>query len=313
MQCAPWERLPDDCEVVPFQDHLTEEDELAARLADFDIVMLMRERTPFSRSLLERLPGLRMVANTAMWNVALDLECCTERGITVSGTGGGSMPTFELTWGLIFALMRNLSLEHEQTRRGGWQQSLGVELAGKTLAILGLGTIGRRVAEVGHAFRMEVIAWSRNLTEAQAAESGVRKVAKEELLSAGDVFTIHYRLGERSQGMIGAAELARLKPTAFLINTARAEIVDEAALIEVLRNRSIAGAALDVFDREPLPAGHPYLAMDNVILSPHMGYVTREVYRTFYGETLENILAFLEGNPIRVLNPEVLQGDGGKG
>ncbi len=313
MQCAPWERLPDDCEVVAFQDHFTDEDELAARLADFDIVMLMRERTPFPRSLLERLPRLRMVANTAMWNVALDLECCTERGILVSGTGGGSMPTFELTWGLIFAVMRNLSLEHERTRRGGWQQSLGVELAGKTLAILGLGTIGRRVAEVGHAFRMEVIAWSQNLTEAQAAESGVRKVAKEELLAEGDVFTIHYRLGERSRGMIGAAELARLKPTAFLINTARAEIVDEAALIEVLRNRSIAGAALDVFDREPLPAGHPYLEMDNIILSPHMGYVTWEVYRTFYGETLENILAFLAGNPIRVLNAEVLKGNGGKG
>jgi phosphoglycerate dehydrogenase-like enzyme len=307
MQCAAWDKLPADCEVVSFRDHLDDEEAIAERLAGFEIVMLMRERTPFPRSLLEKLPKVRMIANTGMWNATLDLECCTERGILVCGTAGGSMPTFELTWGLIFAVMRNIPLEHERTRQGAWQQSLGVELAGKTLGLLGLGTIGRRVAQVGRAFDMEVIAWSLNLTDELARECGARRVPREQLLGEADVLSIHYRLGERSRGMIGKHELALMKATAYLINTARSQIVDEAALVEALRNRAIAGAALDVFDQEPLPAGHPLLALDNCILSPHMGYVTREVYRSFYGETLENILGFLAGEPVRVLNPELLE------
>ena len=308
MKCAAWDTLPAGCELEVFHDHLEDVDALAGRLRDCEIVMALRERTPFSRALLERLPKLKMLANTAMWNVVVDMDCCTERGILVCGTGGGSMPAFELTWGLIFAITRNIPLEHYETQGGAWQSSLGIELDGRVLGLLGLGTIGSRVAEVGRAFRMRVLAWSRNLTAQQAAQCGAELASsKEELLREADIVSLHYRLGERSRGIIGEAELALMKPGAYLINTSRGPLVKEDALIDALRRKAIAGAAMDVFDQEPLPADHPYRKLDNVVVSPHMGYVTEETLGRYYGETLENIIAYLAGEPIRVLNPEVLE------
>ncbi|MCZ6647390.1 MAG: D-2-hydroxyacid dehydrogenase family protein [SAR324 cluster bacterium] len=308
MGCADWSRLPQGCELEIFHDHMTGVEVLAERLADFDVVMAMRERTPFPRALLERLPRLKMVANTAMWNVSLDIDCCTELGILVCGTAGGSMPTFELTWGLIFAITRNIPLEHYETQGGAWQSSLGIELDGRTLGLLGLGTIGGRVAEVGRVFGMRVIAWSANLTAEQARACGAELAAsKEAVLREADILSLHYRLGERSRGMIAEAELALMKPGAYLINTSRGPLVKEAALIDALQRRAIAGAALDVFDQEPLAPDHAYRKLDNVIVSPHMGYVTEETYGIFYGETLENILAYLKDEPLRVLNPDVLE------
>ncbi|MCZ6531452.1 MAG: D-2-hydroxyacid dehydrogenase family protein [SAR324 cluster bacterium] len=308
MGCADWSRLPQGCELEIFHDHMTGVEVLAERLADFDVVMAMRERTPFPRALLERLPRLKMVANTAMWNVSLDIDCCTELGILVCGTAGGSMPTFELTWGLIFAITRNIPLEHHETQGGAWQSSLGIELDGRTLGLLGLGTIGGRVAEVGRVFGMRVIAWSTNLTAEQARACGAELAAsKEAVLREADILSLHYRLGERSRGMIAEAELALMKPGAYLINTSRGPLVKEAALIDALQRRAIGGAALDVFDQEPLAPDHAYRKLDNVIVSPHMGYVTEETYGIFYGETLENILAYLKDEPLRVLNPDVLE------
>ncbi|MCZ6557255.1 MAG: D-2-hydroxyacid dehydrogenase family protein [SAR324 cluster bacterium] len=308
MGCADWSRLPQGCELEIFHDHMTGVEVLAERLADFDVVMAMRERTPFPRALLERLPRLKMVANTAMWNVSLDIDCCTELGILICGTAGGSMPTFELTWGLIFAITRNIPLEHYETQGGAWQSSLGIELDGRTLGLLGLGTIGGRVAEVGRVFGMRVIAWSTNLTAEQARACGAELAAsKEAVLREADILSLHYRLGERSRGMIAEAELALMKPGAYLINTSRGPLVKEAALIDALQRRAIAGAALDVFDQEPLAPDHAYRKLDNVIVSPHMGYVTEETYGIFYGETLENILAYLKDEPLRVLNPDVLE------
>ena len=308
MQCAAWETLPAGCEVQVFHDHLEDVDALVERLQEFDVVMALRERTPFPRALLERLPRLKMLANTGMGNVAVDIKCCTERGILVCGTGGGGASTFELTWGLILAITRNIPLEHQATQQGAWQRSLGMDLEGRVLGLLGLGRIGSRVADVAQAFRMRVLAWSRNLTAEQAAKCGAELASsKEELLKKADIVSLHYRLGERSRGMIAEAELALMRPSAYLINTSRGELVKEQALIDVLQRKAIAGAAMDVFDQEPLPADHPYGKLENVVVTPHLGYITQGTYDEFYGETLENIIAYLEGAPKRVLNPEVLE------
>ena len=306
LKCADWKRLPAGCEVIPFHDYLVDEDALVERLKDFQVVCIMRERTPIPGRLIKRLPNLKMVANTGMWNVALDIETCTEQGVLVCGTGGGSVPTMELTWGLIFAAMRQVHKEDAATRAGKWQTTLGIGLEGKTIGLIGLGRIGGGAAGVAKAFGMRVLAWSANLTDEKASEFQAERVELETLLRESDVVSIHYRLGDRSRGLLGKAELAMMKPGAFLINTARSQIVDEAALVEALRRGTIAGAGLDVFDQEPLPPDHPFLSLENVVLSPHVGYVTEEVYRSFYGESLENIEAFLAGAPIRVLNPEVL-------
>jgi phosphoglycerate dehydrogenase-like enzyme len=308
MQCAAWETLPAGCEVQVFHDHLEDVDALVERLRDFDIVMALRERTPFPRALLERLPRLKMLANTGMWNAAVDIDFCTERGILVCGTGGGGISTFELTWGLILAITRNIPLEHQATQQGAWQRSLGMELEGRVLGLLGLGRIGSRVAEVALAFRMRVLAWSQNLTGEQAATCGAELASsKEDLLKEADIVSLHYRLGERSRGMIAEADLALMRPSAYLINTSRGELVKEQALIDALQRNAIAGAAMDVFDQEPLPADHPFRELDNVVVTPHLGYVTEGTYGEFYGETLENIIAYLEGSPKRVVNPEVLE------
>ena len=296
-----WERLPTDCQIEAFRDHLKDEDALAQRLQPFDIVVAMRERTAFPRSLLSRLPSLRLLVTTGMRNAAFDMQATKDLGITVCGTGGLPTPTAELTWGLIIGCARHIAVEDRATRAGHWQTTIGPTLHGKTLACLGLGNLGSQVAKVGLAFGMEVIAWSQNLTPERAEQVGVRLVSKDELFSHADVLSIHLVLSERTRGLVGARELALLKSDAFLINTSRGPIVDEDALVAALRERRIAGAGLDVFDEEPLPAGHPYLQLGNTLITPHLGYVTLETYERFYGGAVEDILGFLSGSPVRVV------------
>lgn len=304
---ADWSRLPGHCRVEAFHDHVADEDALARRLADFEVVMALRERTRFPASLLERLPKLKLLASVGPRNAAIDLAAATRLGIMVTYTAGAPDSTGELTWGLILGLARKIPQEHAALRAGCWQTTLGIEMAGRTLGVIGLGHIGGRVAQVGKAFRMRVIAWSQNLTTERAQEVGAEKVALADLLRQADVVTIHTRLSERTRGLLGAKELALMKPTALLVNTSRAPIVDHAALVDALRNRRIAGAAVDVYEQEPAPADNPLLRLDNVVATPHLGYVTEEVYRVFYGQTVENILSYIEkGAPERLLNPEVL-------
>ena len=303
LSMADWKSLPAGTDVVAFPDHLADEGVLAARLADFDIVMAMRERTPFTRSLLERLPRLRLLITAGMRNASIDMKAAADRGITVCGTAGLPYPTAELAWALILGLMRRIPAEDRATREGRWQVSLGVGLNGKTLGVLGLGTLGSRVAKVGRAFEMEVLAWSPNLTAARAAEVGATLAPRDELLARADIVSIHLVLGDRSRGLIGARELGLMKGSAYLVNTSRGPIVDEAALIRALRDGTIAGAGLDVFDIEPLPRDHPFRSLPNIVISPHLGYVTEETYRVFYGQALEDIQAFLRGEPVRVLRP----------
>jgi phosphoglycerate dehydrogenase-like enzyme len=300
---ADWDSLPAGTEVVVFRDHLADPAAVAARLAGFDVVVAMRERTPFPRALLERLPRLRLLVTTGMRNAALDLPAAAERGIVVCGTAGLPYPTAELTWGLILALARHIPREDRATRDGRWQETLGIGLNGKTLGVLGLGTLGSRVARIGRAFEMEVLAWSQNLTAARAAEVGATRVPRDELLARADVVTIHLVLGDRTRGLIGAAELARMKPTALLVNTSRGPIVDQAALLQALDRGTIAAAGLDVFDEEPLPADHPLRRHPRTVITPHLGYVTEETYRVFYGQALEDVQAYLHGAPVRVLRP----------
>lgn len=303
LRMADWRSLPADAEVVVFRDHLADPDAVAARLADFDVVMAMRERTPFPRALLDRLPRLRLLVTAGMRNAAIDLRAAADRGVLVCGTAGLPYPTAELTWGLILSLVRRIPLEDRATRDGRWQEGVGLGLNGKTLGVLGLGSLGSRVARVGRAFEMEVLAWSQNLTAERAAEVGAALVGRDELLARSDLVTIHLVLSERTRGLIGARELARMKRTAYLVNTSRGPIVDEAALVRALRDGTIAGAGLDVFDEEPLPLDHPLRRLPNTVITPHLGYVTEETYRIFYGQALEDIRAYLRGEPIRVLRP----------
>lgn len=303
LDMADWHRLPDEVEISVFNDHLADETALAERLAPFEMIAVMRERTPFPRALLQRLPRLRLLLTGGMKNAALDLDAAAECGVTVCGSPSPGHATAELTWGLILALSRHLPAEERALRAGRWQTRLGRDLHGKTLGLLGLGRLGRRVAAIGAAFGMRVVAWSAKLDAATAAEHGAEYLSKDALLADADVVSIHLRLGERSRGLIGARELALMKPTALLINTSRAPIVDRAALLDALRERRIGGAGLDVFDVEPLAADEPLLALDNVVLSPHIGFVTEETYRVFYSHMVENILAFLDGEPRHRLNP----------
>ena len=300
---ADWATLPAGTKVEVFQDHLADLDALAARLADFEVVVAMRERTPFPRALLERLPRLKLLVTTGMRNASIDVQAASERGIMVCGTAGLPYPTAELTWALILGLFRRIPTEDRQTRAGRWQVSLGLGLNGKTLGVLGLGTLGSRVARVGHAFEMTVLAWSQNLTAERAGEVGATLVAKDELLARADVVTIHLVLGERTRGLIGARELGLMRPTAHLVNTSRGPIVDEDALVRALREGKIAGAGLDVFDEEPLPLDHPLRQLPSTVITPHLGYVTEETYRIFYGHALEDVQAYLRGQPVRVLKP----------
>ncbi|MCC6237140.1 MAG: D-2-hydroxyacid dehydrogenase family protein [Dehalococcoidia bacterium] len=301
---ADWSAVQARAEVVALPLHLSSEDELAVALGDAEVIVLMRERTPVRRSLLERLPGLRLIVTTGMGNAAVDIEAARERGVTVSGTRALGAPTAELTWGLILGLLRHIPAEDAAIRSGRWQTSVGVGIEGKTLGVLGLGRLGSQVARVGLAFGMHVLAWSQNLTQARAEEVGVELApSKEALLGRADVVTVHLVLSDRTRGLLGAADLARMRPTAFLVNTSRGPIVDEAALVAALHDGTIAGAALDVFDEEPLPEGHPLLDAPHLVLTPHLGFVTQENYRLFYGDVVEDIVGFLDGTPVRVIEP----------
>jgi len=303
LSMADWKSLPAGTEVVVFKDHVAAEDAVAGRLADFDIVMALRERTPFPRTLLERLPKLKLLITAGMRNASIDMKAAAERGVTVCGTAGLPYPTAELAWGLILSLMRRIPAEDRATREGRWQTSLGLGLNGKTLGVLGLGTLGSRAAKVGLAFEMDVLAWSQNLTAERAKEIGVTLVPKDELLARSDIVSIHLVLGERTRGLIGARELGLMKRSAYLINTSRGPIVDEAALIRALGDGTIAGAGLDVFDEEPLPLDHAFRRLPNIVITPHLGYVTSETYHIFYGHAVEDIKAYLDGKPVRVLTP----------
>jgi phosphoglycerate dehydrogenase-like enzyme len=299
---ADWSRVP-DAEVVVFHDHVADEDALVARLRDFDVICAMRERTPFPRSLLSRLPDLKLLVSAGARNRSIDLDAAADHGITVCGTDNLPTPAAELTWALILAVARHVPQEDAAVRAGGWQHTVGTDLAGATLGVIGLGRLGERVARVGQAFGMDVVAWSQNLTDQRAAEVGVRRVGKDELLRTADVVTVHVVLSDRSRGLIGRKELALMKPSAVLINTARGPIVDEEALIDAIRNRSIAGAGLDVFDVEPLPVDHPLRELKRVVLTPHIGYGTHGSYQRYLGGAVDDVLAWLDGNPVRVMNP----------
>jgi phosphoglycerate dehydrogenase-like enzyme len=295
-----WERL-DAHEVVFFHEPLGDEDAVASALADFDVVCAMRERTPFTASLISRLPRLKLLVTTGMWNAAIDLEATEARGLVVCGTEGLLPPTPELTWGLILALARHIPAEDRALREGTWQTTVGTGLSGKTLGVLGLGNIGTSVAAIGAAFGMRLIAWSENLTEQVARAAGAELVTKDVLFRQADVLTIHLRLSERTRGLVGADELASMKRDALLVNTSRGPIVDEDALVAALERGLIAGAALDVYGVEPLPLDHPLRRAPNTVLTPHLGYVTEESYAILYGQTVEDVLAYADGEPIRVL------------
>jgi phosphoglycerate dehydrogenase-like enzyme len=298
---GPWSELGAGAEVTVFTDQVSDRDAVVERLAPFDVIVAMRERTRFPRAVLERLPRLRLLVSTGMGTAHIDVAAARERGITVCGTGGRGEPPAELTWALILGLARHIAEEDAGIRAGSWGLTVGTDLAGATLGVIGLGNLGQRVARVGLAFGMRVIAWSQNLDPGLAAAAGVEPVTKQALLREADVVTIHLRLSERTTGLIGAADLALLKPTALLVNTSRGPIVDEAALVDALRSGRIGGAGLDVFDAEPLPPGHPLRTTPRTLLTPHIGYVSASSYRVFYGDAVEDIRAFLDGRPIREL------------
>ncbi|MFH9371213.1 D-2-hydroxyacid dehydrogenase family protein [Streptomyces anulatus] len=298
-----WSPVTADVEVVSFTEHLATDDEAAAVLADFDIVVTLRERVPFPADLFARLPRLRLLVASGMRNSAIDFDAAKRHGVTVCGTASSATPPVELTWALLLGLARGIVPEAEALRTDGpWQSTLGADLHGRTLGLLGLGKIGGRVAQVGRAFGMDVLAWSQNLTEERTDEVGATLAAsKEDLLASSDFVSVHLALGDRTRGLIGAAELALMRPTAYLINTSRAAIVDTDALLAALRAGALAGAATDVFDIEPLPAGHPVRTTPRLLATPHLGYVSRANYETYYGQAVENIRAFLDGQPVRRL------------
>jgi phosphoglycerate dehydrogenase-like enzyme len=300
---GPWERLDGRIALETFTDHLADEDALAARLERFEVIVAMRERTPFPAALLERLPSLRLLITTGMANAAIDLEAAHDLGVVVSGTKVDADTTAELCWALILALTRHVAEEDRNMREGGWQRTIGPELAGRTLGLIGLGRIGTRIAGYGFAFSMNVIAWSQNLDAERAQTLGVEPVAKDELLQRSDIVSVHLRLSARTWSVIGARELSLMKPSAYLINTSRGPLVDEAALLAALHAGTIAGAALDVFDVEPLPPAHPLRSAPNTLLTPHIGYVGQSAYEAFYEQIVEDLEAWLDGEPVRVLNP----------
>ena len=301
---ADWASLADELDVVSFTGHFATEDELVSAIETFDIVVTLRERVPFSAALFDRLPRLRLLVASGMRNVAIDMDAAHEHGVTVCGTGSSVTPPVELTWALLLGLARGLVTESTALRAGGpWQSTVGADLAGRRLGLLGLGKIGSLVARVGLAFGMEVTAWSGNLTKERADEVGVELAAGlDELLVTSDFVSVHLVLGDRSRGLLGAAELALMKPTAYLVNTSRAAIVDQDALLAALREGRIAGAGLDVFDREPLPADHPMRTAPRLLATPHLGYVSEGNYRTYFTHAVEDIQAYLAGAPIRRLN-----------
>jgi phosphoglycerate dehydrogenase-like enzyme len=291
---ADWSAIRERANIVVFQNHLADPEAVIRRLLPFDIVCVMRERTPLPRIVIERLPNLKLIASTGPVNAAIDVAAAGDHGIAVVHTGYRSDPTIEFTWALILASARNIVTESNSVRVGGWQQTVGTDLRGKTLGILGLGRIGSQVARIGSAFGMDPVAWSQNLTPEAAKAAGATLVSKDRLFEQADVLTIHLVLSSRTRGLVGSSELGRMKPTARLINASRGPIVDEQALIGALKNRQIAGAAVDVFDIEPLPPSHPFRTLDNVLATPHIGYVSHGLYKTFYEDTVSNVRKWLD-------------------
>ncbi len=300
---ADWSALNGRVEVTSFADHVFDEDELAARLADFEIVVAMRERTPFPASLLDRLPKLELLVTTGPFNAVIDIEHAASNGVVMSGTGGAIFNTSELTWALILACARNIPTEDRNIKSGGWMTTVGSDLFGRTLGLCGAGRLGGIVGNVGKAFGMKLIAWSTNLTEERAAEIGAVKVDKQTLFREADVLTIHQVLSDRTRHLVGAAELSLMKSSAILVNTSRGPIVDELALAEALRTRTIRGAGIDVYGVEPMAPDHPFRSLDNIVTTPHLGYVTEGCYEIFYRDIVEDITTWLDGSPVRLIVP----------
>jgi phosphoglycerate dehydrogenase-like enzyme len=303
-ELGDWERLAGRARPEIFREHIADRDMLIERLRSFEVVCLMRERTPFPRAVIEALPDLKLIVTTGLKNDSIDVAAATERGILVCGTHSAAHPAAELSFGMILALARLIVTESRSVSDGGWQIGLGRDLKGATLGIVGLGRLGGLMASYGKAFGMEPIAWSQNLTAERAAEAGARRVEKAELFAQADFVTVHLKLSERTRAIVGPEEIGWMKPDAYLVNTSRGPIVDAGALVAALKEGRIAGAALDVFDEEPLAPDDPLRRMPNLLLTPHIGYVSRENYRTFYGETVEAIAAWLDGKPVRAINPE---------
>jgi phosphoglycerate dehydrogenase-like enzyme len=296
LEMADWSVLSKRAEITVFSDHVSEPSALVERLLPFDVVCAMRERTPLPRNVIERLPNLKLIASTGSVNASIDVAAADEHGIAVVYTGYRSDPAVEFTWALILASARHIVTESNSVRSGGWQQTVGTDLRGKTLGVLGLGNVGSQVARIGSAFGMELIAWSQNMTPDAAKAAGAILVSKDQLFEQADILTIHLVLSSRTRGLVGAAELERMKPTAWLINASRGSIVEEQALISVLKNKQIAGAAIDVFDIEPLPPSHPFRTLDNALATPHIGYVSHGLYKTFYEDTVSNIRKWLDNH-----------------
>jgi phosphoglycerate dehydrogenase-like enzyme len=302
LKMADWSRLEGSAEVDAFTDHVAEPSALTARLSSYDAVVLMRERTALSREVVEALPRLRLIVTTGRRNSAIDVAAAHERGIPVCGTASLATAPAELTWALVLAHARHLVTEARNVEQGGWQTTVGRDLAGRTLGVVGPGRIGAQVARVGAAFGMQVLAWSPRLTPERAADLGVESVALDHLLADSDVVTVHVPLIDGTQGLIGERELALMKPTALLVNTSRSAVVDQGALVSALRGGTLGGAALDVYDEEPLPASHPLRSAPRLLMTPHVGFVTEDVYRLFFTEVVEDIAAFLDGHPVRLLS-----------
>jgi phosphoglycerate dehydrogenase-like enzyme len=296
LESADWSVLRDRADIAVFHGHLADADAITERLRPFDVVCVMRERTPLPRNVLESLPNLKLIASTGPGNASIDMAAAGDLGIAVVHTGYRSDPAIELTWALILASARHIVTESNSVQSGGWQQTVGTDLHGKTLGVLGLGRVGSQVARVGSAFGMNLIAWSQNMTPEAAEAAGAILVSKEQLFERADILTIHLVLSGRTRGLVGAAEMERMKPTAWLINASRGPIVEEQALISVLKDKQIAGAAIDVFDIEPLPASHPFRTLHNVLATPHIGYVSHDLYKTFYEDTVSNIRKWLDAH-----------------
>ena len=294
LESADWSVLRDRADIAVFHNHLADPDAVIERLLPFNVVCVMRERTPLPRIVIERLANLKLIAATGPVNASIDVAAAGEQGIAVVHTGYRSDPTIEFTWALILASARNIVTESNSVRAGGWQKTVGTDLRGKTLGILGLGRIGSQVARLGSAFGMNPVAWSQNLTPEAAKAAGATLVSKDRLFEQADILTIHLVLSGRTRGLVGSLELGTMKPTALLINASRGPIVDEEALIGALKNRQIAGAAVDVFDVEPLPPSHPFRTLDNILATPHIGYVSRGLYKTFYEDTVSNVRKWLD-------------------
>jgi phosphoglycerate dehydrogenase-like enzyme len=297
LNSADWSSVSSKADIDVYSDHIHDEDAVAARLQDHEIICAMRERTPFPRSLIEKLPNLKLIISSGMRNRGIDVDAAKENDVIVCGTKSVGKPTAELAWGLILGLARKIPAEDSNVRAGGWQQTVGEGLIGKTLGIAGLGNLGSRMAVIAKAFDMNVIAWSQNLTQQRCDEFGVKLVTKDELMAQSDYLTIHLILSDRTRGVISTDDLARMKPTAYIVNTARGPIIDEDALVAALQNKTIGGAGIDVFSVEPLPVDHPFRNLGNTIITPHLGYVEAENYGAYFGGYVEAIDAYLKGEP----------------